>query len=81
MAAAKIQEVSDAVLDASTVIRVDRKPRPDLSKLRIYAIDVAHLVLGPEPVVDDEGMRLFKEKPRVSLDDDLLFSRATAYGP
>jgi len=68
-------------LNSSTVIRVDRKPRPDLSKLRIYAIDVAHLVLGPEPVVDDEGMRLFKEKPRVSLDDDLLFSRATAYGP
>ncbi len=53
------------------VIRVDRKlwTGPALSKLIVYALDVAHLVLAPEPVVDYERTALFKEKARVSLDD------------
>jgi hypothetical protein len=52
-------------------LRVDRKlwTGPALSKLIVYALDVAHLVLAPEPVVDYERTALFKEKARVSLDD------------
>jgi len=40
-----------------------------LSRLIVYALDVAQIVLAPEPVVDYERTALFKEEVRVSLDD------------
>jgi hypothetical protein len=54
------------------MIRVDRKiwRGTTLSRLIVYALDVAHLVLAPEPVVDYERTALFKEKARVSLDEN-----------
>src|SRR5438309_10461099 len=60
-----------AKTETTSMIRVDKKlwTGPALSRLIVYGIDVAHLVLGPEPVVDYERTALFKEKARVSLDD------------
>ena len=52
------------------ILRVDWKlwigPIP--ARLIVYVLDVAHLALAPEPVVDHERIALFKEKARVSLD-------------
>ncbi len=52
-------------------IRVDRKvwTGPALSRLIVYAVDVAHLVLAVEPVGEYERTALFKEKARVSIDN------------
>ena len=51
-------------------MRVDWKlwigPIP--ARLIVYALDVAHLALAPEPVVDHERTALLKEKARVPLD-------------
>ncbi len=60
-----------AKTETTSMIRVDRRlwTGPALSRLIVYALDVAHLVLAPEPVVDYERTALFKEKARVSLDD------------
>src|SRR5205807_7334387 len=48
----------------TAVLRVDWKlwigPIP--ARLIVYALDVAHLALAPEPVVDYERTALFKEK-------------------
>jgi hypothetical protein len=57
--------------DTRSMIRVDRKlwTGPALSRLIVYALDVAHLVLAPEPIVDYERTALFKEKARVSMDN------------
>ncbi len=54
-----------------SMIRVDRKiwTGPVLSRLIVYAVDVAHLVLAVEPVLEYERTALFKEKARVSMDD------------
>ncbi len=58
-------------LTFSTLMRVDKRlwTGPTFSKLIVYALDVAHLVLAPEPVVDYERIALFKEKARVNIDD------------
>ena len=60
-----------AKAETTSMIRVDRRlwTGPALSRLIVYALDVAHLVLAPEPVLDYERTALFKEKARVSLDD------------
>jgi hypothetical protein len=39
---------------------------PTLSKLIVYALDIAHLVLATESVVEYEETALFKEKASVS---------------
>ncbi len=52
-------------------IRVDRKvwTGPELSRLIVYAVDLAHLVLAVEPVGEYERTALFKEQARVSMDN------------
>ncbi len=60
-----------AKIETTSMIRVDRKlwMGPALSKLIVYGLDIAHLILAPEPVVDCERTALFNEKARVSNDD------------
>ncbi len=60
-----------AKTETVSMIRVDKKiwTGPALSRLIVYAVDVAHLVLAVEPVGEYERTALFKEKARVSMDD------------
>ncbi len=60
-----------AKTETVSMIRVDKKiwTGPALSRLIVYAVDVAHLVLAAEPVGEYERTALFKEKARVSMDD------------
>jgi hypothetical protein len=60
-------------LTSSTVftVRIDKRvwTGPALSRLIVYAVDVAHLVLATEPVGEYERSALFKERARVSVED------------
>ena len=49
--------------------RQDNLDRPALSKLILYAVDVARLVLAVEQVGEYERTALFKEKARVYMED------------
>jgi hypothetical protein len=54
-----------------TELRFDRRlwsgPKP--SSFIVYALDVGHLALAPEPVPEYEKTALFKEKARASIEN------------
>ncbi len=55
-----------------STVRVDKRvwTGPALSRLIVCAVDVTHLVLAMEPVGEYEQTALFKEKARVSVEDE-----------
>ena len=57
--------------ESVTELRFDRRlwsgPRP--SRFIVYALDVGHLALAPEPVPEYEKTALFKEKGKVSVEN------------
>jgi hypothetical protein len=60
-----------AKTESVTELRFDRRlwsgPKP--SSFIVYALDVGHLALAPEPVPEYEKTALFKEKARASIEN------------
>ena len=60
-----------AKTESVTELRFDRRlwsgPKP--SRFIVYALDVGHLALAPEPVPEYEKTALFKEKARASIEN------------